>query len=382
MGECGRALARLAGSWKRDTLLSVLTMGWTLGYQQVNAVPWAERGQAIGFGLAFATALTIRRKYPVPATVACGIVLLAVRAAGLGHAAEASLEFFGWMPFFLAYSAGAEVSKLMGLAAVTWLAAALLVQNRWFNPFLIRITAGPWLAGRMVRSRRELIRQLEARNRELEAEREQFARDSVRYERARIARELHDIVAHSLSLIVVQAGAGQRLVDVDQGAAAEALRAIAQAAGSAQAEVAKLADLLGEAHAGTSQGLASVDELVCQASAAGLHVTSRTLASGDVLAPAASRAAYRVIQQALTNALPHAPGTQVEITVTEHGGCVAISVHNGPPLDGSPGPDWPGAGRGLAGLKDRVAACGGSLTAGPTPSGGWLVQAQLPAVIA
>ncbi len=317
------------------------------------------------------------------ATVACGIVLLAVRAAGLGHAAETSLEFFGWMPFFLACSAGAAVGKLLGLVAATWLAAALLVQNRGFNPFLIMITAGPWLAGRIVRSRRELIRQLEARNRELEAEREQFACESVRYERARIARELHDIVAHSLSLIVVQAGAGQRLVDVDQEAAADALRAIAQAAGSARAETSRLADLSGdEAYTRASLGLASVDELVCRARAVGVHVTSRTLVSGDVLAPAASHAAYRVIQEALTNALRHAPGAQVEITVSEAGGRVAVNVENGPPPDSSPGPDWPGAGRGLAGLKDRVAACGGSLTVGPTPSGGWLVQAELPAAIA
>jgi signal transduction histidine kinase len=242
---------------------------------------------------------------------------------------------------------------------------------------------GGWLAGRIVRSRRELIRQLEARNRELEAEREQFACESVRYERARIARELHDIVAHSLSLIVVQAGAGQRLVDVDQEAAADALRAIAQAAGSARAETSRLADLSGdEAYTRASLGLASVDELVCRARAVGVHVTSRTLVSGDVLAPAASHAAYRVIQEALTNALRHAPGAQVEITVSEAGGRVAVNVENGPPPDSSPGPDWPGAGRGLAGLKDRVAACGGSLTVGPTPSGGWLVQAELPAAIA
>jgi signal transduction histidine kinase len=380
MREIGRALARLSASWQSDAILGGLTVAWMLGYQQVDGVPWAQRGPAIGFSLAFAATLPLRRLHPVAAGSAFGVILLALSAARLGHAAGASLEFFVWMPFFVAYSAGAMADLIPGLAAATWLAAALLVQARYFNPFLIMITAGPWLAGRVVRSRREVITQLEARNTELAAERERFARESVRYERARIARELHDIVAHNLSVVVIQAAAGQRLCGTDHGAAAEALTAIAEAAGSAQAEIGRVVDLLDDHPPGGSSHLRrSVDELVLRARAAGQQVTCRTLAAGGQLPLAASHAVYRAVQEALTNALRHAPGAWVVVTISESGGRFSVDVENGPSPGIVPGPNWHGTGRGLAGLEERVAACGGSVTAGPTSSGGWLVRAELPA---
>jgi signal transduction histidine kinase len=379
MRELGRALARRATCWQADAILGGLTVGCLLGYQQVIGVPWSQRFPAIGFGLAFATALALRRRLPVAATAAFGVVLAALRMSGLGNAAQASLEFFAWIPFALSYSAGAAADLMPGLAATTWLASALLLQNRGFNPFLIMITAGPWLAGHIVRSRRRLVRQLEARNRELEAERERFARECVRYERAGIARELHDIVAHNLSLIVVQAGAGQRASGTGNGAAA-ALHAIAEAADSAQAEMGRLTGLLGqEPPAGDSPRLKALDELVRRTRAAGLNVTARTPLAADRLAPGASQAAYRVIQEALTNAMRHAPGAGVDVTINEAADGVAIRIENGPPNGNGPGPDLRGAGRGLAGLKDRASACGGFLTAGPTSSGGWLVRVEVPA---
>src|SRR5216683_1544891 len=259
MREIGRALARLTASWQSDAMLGGLTVAWMLGYQQVNGVPWAQRGPAIGFGVA--------------------------------------------------YSAGDMADLIPGLAATTWLAAALLVRSSFFNPFFIMLTAGPWLAGRVVRSRREVITQLEARNTELAAERQRFARESVRYERARIARELHDIAAHNLSVVVIQAAAGQRSCAIDDEAAAESLTAIAEAAESAQAEIGRVVDLLDDhPHGGNPHLRRSVDELVRRARAAGQQVTCRTLAAGGQLPPAASQAAYRAVQEALTNALRHAPG--------------------------------------------------------------------------
>ncbi len=380
MREIGRALARIAASWRSDAVLGGLTVAWMLGYQQAGGVPWAQRGPAIGFGLAFAATLLLRRQYPVAAGSAFGVILLALSAARLPHAAAASLQFFAWMPFFVTYSAGVMAGLIPGLAATTWLAAALLAQARYFNPFLIMITAGPWLAGRVVRSRREVIAQLEARNAELAAERERFATESVRYERARIARELHDIVAHNLSVVVIQAAAGQRFCGTDQRATAESLTAIAEAAESAQAETGRVVGLLDDhPPRGALPAWLSVDELVRRARAAGQQVTCEAPAVGGQLPPAASRAAYRAVQEALTNALRHAPGAWVVVTATESGGSFSVDIENGPPPGGMPGPNWQGTGRGLAGLKDRVAACGGSVTVGPTCSGGWLVRAELPA---
>jgi signal transduction histidine kinase len=378
--EIGRAVAHLTSSWQSGALLAGFTAAWMLGYQQVNGVPWAQRGQAIGFSVAFAAALSFQRRHPVAAGLAFGVTLLSLTAVRLPHAADASLEFFGWMPFFLAYSAGAMADLTSGLVAATWLAGALLVHARFFNPFFLMITFGPWLAGRVVRSRRDVIAQLELRNNELAAERERFARESVRYERARIARELHDIVAHNLSIVVIQAAAGQRSGGTDHAATAEALTAVAEAADSAQAEIGRVTGLLDDHPVGASWHLwRPVDELVRRARAAGQQVTCRTPAASIQLAPAASQAVYRAVQEALTNALRYAPGSWVDVIISESSGRCSIDVENGPPPVIVAGPNGQGTGRGLAGMKERVADCGGSVTAGPTPSGGWLVHAELPA---
>jgi signal transduction histidine kinase len=179
---------------------------------------------------------------------------------------------------------------------------------------------------------------------------------------------------------VVQASAGQRLAGTDHDGAAQALDSIAEAAAAAQAEIGKLAGLLGgEAPAGTPPGLHMVEELVRQASQAGLAVSCRFVGACDELAPAAAEAAYRVVQEALTNALKHAPGAPIDITIHDKGAGMEIDVVNAAPRRGSSGLERSGAGRGLAGMRDRVAACGGSVTAGKTPAGGWRVSALLPA---
>jgi signal transduction histidine kinase len=122
-----------------------------------------------------------------------------------------------------------------------------------------------------------------------------------------------------------------------------------------------------------------VSELVRRASFTGLAVTCRFLASCDQLAPAASQAAYRVVQEALTNALRHAPGAPVDITIRGRDGEVQADIVNAPPRQAPCGLGQSGGGFGLTGMRERVAACGGSLTSGPTPAGGWQVSALLPA---
>jgi len=241
------------------------------------------------------------------------------------------------------------------------------------------LTVGPWLVGRVVLSRRRMTEQLEARNEELRAEQELFAAESVRYERARIARELHDIVAHCLSVMVVQASAGQRMAPADREGVAGALESVAEAAAQAQTEVGRLVELLsGAPPPGPPPGLAMVDELVRRASGSGLAVSCRFAGRYDRLAPAASEAAYRVVQEALTNALKHAPGAPVDITVCGQDADVRVDVVNAPGRQRPSGLERSGSGFGLAGMRDRVAACGGTLTCGPTLAGGWRVSALLP----
>jgi signal transduction histidine kinase len=376
-------LRRFALSWRSDLLLAAIVVVWVLVDLSLVARTGDRHWMVLVFALPYAAALGVRRRWPVPAAAVACAALAAVWPLGLAPAVNGALTIpFFLTPFLFAYSLGAGAGLVVGLAGSVLLAVCLQLSNAGvFNPLGLMLTIGPWLVGRVVLSRRKLAEQLQARNEELRAEQELFAAESVRYERARIARELHDIVAHCLSVMVVQASAGQRVAVADRDGVAEALESVAEAAAQAQTEVGRLVELLSggpTGPAGPPPGLAMVDELVRRASGSGLAVSCRFAGSCDRLAPAASEAAYRVVQEALTNALKHAPGAPVDITVRSQGAEVAVDVVNAPGRQRPSGLERSGGGFGLAGMRDRVAACGGSLTCGPTQAGGWRVSALLP----
>jgi signal transduction histidine kinase len=371
-------LGNLIAGWRGDLLLTLLTMAWMV----TAAVETARLGRhllALVIIAPVAAALTFRRRWPRAAVVLAITALLLVIPLGLRGLYDGWLALpAAWTAFLLCYTLGTSASVAAGLPGAALLAIGLQASGGPFNPIIEMITLGSWLAGRIMRSRRALTEHLEARNRELAAEQERFARESIRYERARISRELHDIVAHCLSVIVVQASAGQRVADADRDGMAEALTSVAEAAAQAQEEVGRLVDLLrGGLPPGSSPSLQMIDELVRRAATTGLTVTCR-LSGACELAPTASEAAYRLVQEALTNALKHAPGAPVMVTVAAQDAAVAICVKNAAP-DAQPSELARSGGKyGLAAMYERVTACGGSLTAGPTPAGGWQVRALLP----
>jgi signal transduction histidine kinase len=376
-------LRRFALSWRSDLLLAAIVASWVLVYLSLIVRTGDRHWMVLVFALPYAAALGVRRRWPVPAAAVACAALAAVWPLGLAPAVNGALTIpFFLTPFLFAYSLGTGAGLVVGLTGSVLLAVCLLLSNAGvFNPLGPIMTIGPWLVGRVVLSRRKLAEQLQARNEELRAEQELFAAESVRYERARIARELHDIVAHCLSVMVVQASAGQRVAAADRDGVAEALESVAEAAAQAQTEVGRLVELLSggpAGPAGSPPGLAMVDELVRRASGSGLAVSCRFAGSGDRLAPAASEAAYRVVQEALTNALKHAPGAPVDIIVCDQDAEVRVDVVNAPGRQRPSGLERSGSGFGLAGMRDRVAACGGSLTCGPTEAGGWRVSALLP----
>ncbi len=322
MPELAARLRRFALSWHSDLLLAAVVAGWVLAYLALVAPPGERRWLVLVFALPYAAALGVRRRWPVAAAAVACAALASVWPLGLAPAVDGALTVpFIWTPFLFAYSLGADAGLAVGLAGTVLLAACLQLSNAGvFNPLAEMMTLGPWLVGRVVRSRRKLAEQLHARNEELRAEQELFALESVRYERARIARELHDIVAHCLSVMVVQASAGQRVAAADRDGVAEALESVAEAAAQAQTEIGRLVELLsGGPSAGPPPGLDMVGELVRRAGDTGLAVSCRFVGACDRLAPAASEAAYRVVQEALTNALKHAPGAPVDITVRSPG---------------------------------------------------------------
>jgi signal transduction histidine kinase len=249
-------------------------------------------------------------------------------------------------------------------------------------PMYAFLAPGIWFAGRAVRSREQLAARLQERAHELEDEREAYAQLSVRYERARIASELHDIVAHAISVMVVQAGAGQRLVGVDRELTAETFGAIAGAARQAEDDMGRLLALLADdAAIGDAPDLSLVEELVRRASASGLDVDLRLEGEREGLPAVAVETAYRIVQESLTNAIRYAAGARVQVLVRGSADALVVEVANAPArtertLAGA------GTGNGLRGLRERAAACGGRLEAGPDADGGWRVAARLPRRVA
>jgi signal transduction histidine kinase len=245
------------------------------------------------------------------------------------------------------------------------------------SPGLLILTLPGFVAGTALRLRRQTAEELAERGRELAAERELFAELSVRNERARIASELHDIVGHALSVMVVQAAAGQRLAP---DLASESLAVIAASARQGQADLQRLIDLLSGTEV-ASPDLTVIDELVAQAARSGLHVTCRLEGSRDGVAADQAHAAVRIVQESLTNALRHAPGAAVRVLLrtSPPGRALTVRVENDPCPPRS-APPLLGTGRGLLGLRERVQALGGTFSAAPTASGGWCVAAQLPSI--
>jgi signal transduction histidine kinase len=379
-GQPAGWVTRFAASWRADALLAAALLTWTVACLAAQARLPGRDWLMLIFAVLYGAALTVRRRWPlVPALVACVLFLSAPPLGLVAAFSGAPGAPFLWLLFFVCYSLGTGTSMGAGLAMTVLLAVAANVASQGFNPISVMLTAGPWLAGRVVLSRRTVNDQLRARNQELEAERELFALESVRYERARISRDLHDIVAHCLSVIVVQASAGQRLPEADPAGITRALESVTAAAAQAQTEVGRLVGLLGgNPPSGPAPRLDMIDELARQANLTGQAVSCRFRGPCGQLTQAASEAAYRLIQEALTNAVKHAPGAPVDITIDGHEATVQVSVVNAAPSQQPSGLEQSGSSYGLAAMRDRVTASGGTLTCGPTPSGGWHVSASLP----
>jgi signal transduction histidine kinase len=248
--------------------------------------------------------------------------------------------------------------------------------------FGIVVVFGVWYVGRRLRLRAE---------RAVQAEREQDAeaRRIVTEERTRIARELHDVVAHRVSLMTVQAGAAKAVAVIDLEAAIRAMGAVEEAGREALEELRHLLGVLrpdtGPDGLGPQPGLADLTRLVAQVRAAGLDVTLVGEALPKDLVARVDLFAYRIVQEALTNALKHAgPGTRVEVRLSVENGGVAIEVLDdgrGGPLGPEPGGRGISGigGHGIVGMRERSLLLGGTLEAGPRPDGGFRVAAHLPA---
>ena len=241
------------------------------------------------------------------------------------------------------------------------------------------VTVGPWLVGLTIAGRRHAAVQLERRAAELAQERELFAQESVRYDRTRIARELHDLVAHGVSLMVVQANAGARLAAVDATAAAESFDSIIDTVRRVETEVAQLFDLLAPRPGPAAPFDAGVIRaLITRASGSDLQITLSVDGELSGLSAVAADAAHHVVEEALTNAIKHAPGATVQVVLTGGRDQMDVVIRNGTARRPAYSLDIPGGHHGLSGLRERVRLAGGTFESGLCPDGGWLVKAVLP----
>jgi signal transduction histidine kinase len=257
--------------------------------------------------------------------------------------------------------------------------------NNWYLLALwyLGVCGGVWLMAYTVRQRRIYVAGLEERAATLEREREHLARIAVADERAAIARELHDVVAHSLAVMIVQADGGRYAFDKDPDRSRQALETVADTGRGALEDMRRLVGVLrgaGEDDAGTERRpitLAELDTLVDGARSAGLKVDVDT-AVADGLPPAIQLAVFRIAQEGLTNVLRHAgPSACVSVQLKQEADLLTLCVRD----DGGQRHNVPvqrGPGHGLTGMRERVAVHGGKLTAGPMLDGGWSVRAEIP----
>ena len=333
---------------------------------------------------AIALALLWRRRNPLLSAivvVAGAVVVLAVLSSP-NNASAVTLAVI-----VASYSTGAHLDLRRSLVGFVLIVAGIATVCAIKSPkdiFFPVVFFGivPWAVGRVLRTQTALARELTEK-----AEHEQIARDeeearATAAERARVARELHDVLAHNLSVMVIQASAARRIAGRDPAAATEAAGLIGRTGREALGE---LRFLFGPVRhqdgdeLGAAPGLASLDQLISRAHRAGLPVEARIEGTPIELSPGADLAAYRVIQEALTNTLRHAGGSRATVLVRYGPQEVVVEVLDDGAGHTTNGKPTEGGGHGLMGMRERVALYGGEVRTARRTNGGFAVWARLPA---
>ncbi len=362
----------------RDVLIALAAAAPALGLVAFGGITphGTSRVGAIAFALLAAAPLLVRRRAPVAA-------LAAIVAVGL-------ISPDGWLVtlpslvavYTIARSRGWRQTVLLSTAAAIALSLAPLLHGAHITvgsvtqrTLSVAIAAA---AGLYAAARQGHVDELRIRAEELERERELLARQAVAEERLRIARELHDVVAHNISLVIVQAQALEGSSTSSPQADA-ALRAIAQSGRDALSEMQRMLGLLrigapGGADRAPQPGVKDLPELITKARVSGIEVELEVQGLPRALPAAVELCAYRIVQEALTNVRKHAAPARAWIGVRYEPRALEVEIRDNGSRASQPG----GVGHGLIGMRERASLFGGTLTAGPSPSGGFAVHAVLP----
>jgi signal transduction histidine kinase len=380
-----REVAGHRGGMVLDTVVAGLLLALMVAELAAKTLePGEQPSGPVAYALAAAITLpyAVHRRYPLLAT---GVSTAAVVAYSFGH----FTAFPGYAMFALLFGVSRHADRRRATATlgavVTALAVALSVQppsvvtpSTWVSTGLAVLVA--WLLGENLRVRQARWSALEERARRLEFEREERARQAVGEERLRIARELHDVVAHSMSVVAVQAGMANHVIDSRPDLARQALTTVETTSRAALVEMRRLLGVLRQgdepsASLAPAPGLGEVPELVAQLGEAGLAVEVQVAGESAGIPDGVDLSAFRIVQEGLTNVLRHG-GPRAKVDIAYPGESVVIQISD----DGRLGHTRrsPGVGHGLIGMRERVAVFGGHLDAGPRPDGGFRVAATLP----
>ncbi|UQA96694.1 sensor histidine kinase [Streptomyces halobius] len=349
------------------------------GRGQLDRVPLDSFARALLF--IGAALLLFRHRYP--------------RTVAIGTAASAAVYFaagYPYGPIFLTIALGTFAAIVAGYRTVAWCAigglwASHILVAHWLYRWLPPYKSAPWgqelfipalvvavvAVSELARVRREQLAKVRAER----AAAEQRRADE---ERLRIARELHDVLAHSISVINVQAGVGLALLDSDPGQARTALTTIKAASKEALGEVRQVLDTLrtrGDAPRSPAPGLERLTELTEQAGGAGLAVEVATKGAHTTLPPGADLAAFRIVQEALTNIVRHSGSRTARVLLRYTPAELEIRIDDDGPSTSDTG-ELTGGGNGLVGMRERAAALGGTVEAGPREDGGFRVLGRIP----
>jgi signal transduction histidine kinase len=381
-----------ARRWVADALLAAvvgtvnLAVAVTSDTAGTGRTPWRPL-DALGYLLLALgpLALVARRRWPLGA-------LAVVEAVSLAYSARTYPEGGTGLTVFVALYTVAALERrrlVVAAAAAVTVALAVVTELSFYRETMFEgeplygavVMLAAVFLGEAVRNRRAYVAELRDRAERAERTREEEARRRVDEERMRIARELHDVVSHSIGVISVQAGVAAHLLERRPDKAGKALTTIRQASDEALGELHAMLGVLrqpddGRVPLAPAPGLAQLDALVAMAEGAGLTVQVDAGGAAD-LPPAVDLACYRIVQESLTNVVRHAGATRATVTVAADGDTLVVEVSD----DGTGAPgagNGNGTRQGIVGMRERARALGGTLEAGPRPEGGFRVSARLP----
>jgi signal transduction histidine kinase len=323
--------------------------------------------------------ISVRRRWPLVTVVCCFSALVTDTWAGVPLSEPVTP--IAWI-LLCQYSAARHLRQRNGLLALAigygFFVSTLPKDSSDLGFGTILVTA-PWLVGVAMRTAAHESATLSGRAEELERRRDEDMRAAAAAERGRIARDLHDVIAHSVSIMVVQAAGAEQVIAQDPDKAAVALQRIQDVGRGAMTEIGALLGLLREhgEEIGMSShpGVADLASLVTEARSGGLPVELRFEGEQRELPPGVELSIYRVVQEALTNVRKHAGSAQVIVTIGYRPDEVRLDVVDTGSGVATPGP---GSRQGLVGIRERVAVYGGTLLAGPQTSGGYALRACIP----